>query len=50
MPHRDRDGSGYPFFDSDEWKNLKKDSSGQPDPCSGKSKGKGIAQNDKMMH
>jgi hypothetical protein len=38
------------FLDSDEWKNLKKDSSGQPDPCSGKSQRKGIAQNDKMMH
>jgi hypothetical protein len=38
------------FWDSDARKNLKKDMSGQPDPCSRKSRGKGIAQNDKMMH
>ncbi|MEC3877174.1 hypothetical protein [Chryseobacterium salviniae] len=37
------------FLDSDEWKNLKKDMSGQPDPSSRKSLGKGIAQN-KMIH
>jgi hypothetical protein len=50
MSHRDRDGSGYPFLDSDARKNLKKDMSGQPDPSGWKSHGKGIAQNNKKEY